>query len=96
MKTARVLACCLLSIPLVGTVSRSVPKVRAESLKNAEVPSRRAPLPADSRTGARCSTAAHLEVAMPLRTAQLDMIAAASGGCASAAGAPVLRWESKD
>ncbi|HYW43879.1 MAG TPA: CHAT domain-containing protein [Bryobacteraceae bacterium] len=32
MKTARLLACCLLIFPLIGTVLRSVPKTRAKSL----------------------------------------------------------------
>lgn len=44
MKPARVLACCLLVLPLVGTVSRSVPYPRAKSLASTPTTASRPPL----------------------------------------------------
>jgi CHAT domain-containing protein/tetratricopeptide (TPR) repeat protein len=53
LKTAKVLACCLLVFPLVGTVRRSVPKTRAKTLTLTKQDSaRRLPLQAGLRAGA--------------------------------------------
>ena len=44
MRTAKILACCVLVFPLVGTVSRTGPKTRPQSLaSDQEAPLRRAP-----------------------------------------------------
>ena len=47
MRTAEILACCLLVFPLVGTVSRSGPRAKTQSLaSDKEAPLRRAPFDA--------------------------------------------------
>ena len=53
MRTAKILACCLLVFPLVGTVSRTGPRARTQSLPSSdEAPARRARAAAFSREGA--------------------------------------------
>ena len=53
MRTAKVLACCLLVFPLVGTVPRSGPRARTQSLASSdEARLRRAPSDALSREAA--------------------------------------------
>src|ERR1035438_10167394 len=49
LRTAKILACCLLVFPLVGTVSRTGPRARTQSLASAERERlRRAPFAAAS------------------------------------------------
>ena len=53
LRTAKILACCLLVFPLVGTVSRSGPRARTQSLASSdEAPARRARAAVFSREGA--------------------------------------------
>jgi CHAT domain len=59
LKTAKVLGCCLLLFPLVGTVIRSVPTVKAKSLAHSEDSSQRIPLLAELRTIADVFRAGH-------------------------------------
>src|SRR5664280_3450884 len=53
LRIAKILACCLLVFPLVGTVSRTGPRARTQSLPSSdEAPARRARAAAFSREGA--------------------------------------------
>src|SRR5664280_3768126 len=53
LRIAKILACCLRVFPLVGTVSRSGPRARTQSLASSdEAPARRARAAVFSREGA--------------------------------------------
>jgi tetratricopeptide (TPR) repeat protein len=65
LRTAAIWACCLLVFPLVGTVPRSGPRTRTQSLvSNEEAPSFRAPFEALLRDAAALFQAGHYHEAL--------------------------------
>ncbi|MBZ5585880.1 MAG: tetratricopeptide repeat protein [Acidobacteriia bacterium] len=78
MKIAKVLACCLLVLPLVGTARRSVSKTRAKTLNTAGQRALRAPLEAELRHDADLFRAGGYQEAQ-LRFESLHQSAARAG-----------------
>ena len=66
MRTAKILACCLLVFPLVGTAPRSGSRARTQSLaSNEEAPAFRTPFEALLREGSGLFQAGHYQEALP-------------------------------
>src|ERR1035437_8909754 len=66
LRTARILACCLLVFPLVGTVSRSGPRARTQSLASSDEASAfREPFQERLRAGSALFQAGRHQEALP-------------------------------